>query len=151
MVVRLAWRWSIGREPLHAPPLPPIGLKTRGFVLNHRIPTEPEVAEVLGQLQGKTGSRAIPLTLGLRSLLEARARNSPKPLLRVKQHQVRAVLQVACQDLEIPVELMLAVCRSASVEDKARGVRQAGLGQRLSKRESRGQPLTGSQLGAQTA
>ena len=219
LMVRLAWRWAIGRELLNAAALPTVKLKTRGYVLNHRTPTEPEVAEVLGHMRGeellaaqllamtgarlseilelrrrdvdlnggllhmngKVDHRTLPLTPGMRRLLEGRAGPEELRLLRTNANQLREALGRACALADVQaftphgirrmavnrlnragvdpkvaaaitghsVEVMLTYYRSVSAEDKAKGVRQAGLGQRLTPKAKPGQESSRAQLGAQ--
>ena len=220
LVVRLAWRWAIGRELLHAAALPPVRLKIRGYVVNHRTPSEAEVADVLGfmrgetllatqllavtgarisevlrlrlrdvdlchgllRLTGKGATRSLPLTPGLRRLLTARVQHGGEGrLLRTNADAVREALRAACVLASVQeftphgirrmavnrlnragvdpkvaatitghsVEVMLSYYRSVSAEEKAKGVRQAGLGQRLSPKAKAGQQASRAQLGAQ--
>ena len=220
LMVRLAWRWAIGRELLNAAALPPVRLKTRGYVQNHRTPAESEVADVLShmngetllaaqilavtgarisevlwlrhsdvdlsrgllQLTGKGATRAIPLTPGLRRLLIARGQSdSAGRLIRTNTNALRGALREACSRASVQeftphgirrmavnrlnragvdpkvaatitghsVEVMLSVYRSVSAEDKAKGVRQAGLGQRLTPKAKPGQQPSRAHLGAQ--
>ena len=221
LMVRLAWRWAIGRELLNAAALPPVRLKTRGYVVNHRTPTEAEVAEVLGcmcgetllatqliavtgarisevlglrnrnadlergllQLTGKGVMRNVPLTPGLRRLLTGRVHGgSGDRLLSTNANALRDALHEACARANVQeftphgirrmavnrlnragvdpkvaaaitghsVEVMLTYYRSVSAEDKAKGVRQAGLGQRLTPKAKAGQQASRAQLGAQS-
>ena len=218
LMVRLAWRWAIGRELLSAAPLPPVRTRTRGYVQPHRTPTEPEVAEVLAHMQGdallaaqllavtgarlsevlhlrrcdvdrtrrllhmvgKVGRRTLPLTPGLMRLLQGREGGEEK-LLRTTCNVLRDALHAACAKAGVAefnphgirrmavnrlnragvdpkvaatitghsVEVMLTYYRSVSAEDKAKGVRQAGLGQRLTPKTKPGQESSRAQLGAQ--
>ena len=218
-VVRLAWRWAIGRELVQGAVLPFVRVKLRGYVQNHRTPTEAEVAEVLGHMSGeaqlgaqvlavtgarlsealslrrcdvdldrgrlhvvgKVGKRTIPLTPGLRRLLQGRADATTERLLVTFDHALRIAVRAACAKAGVPhftlhairrmavdrlnragvdakvaaavtghsVEVMLSVYRSVSAEDKAKGVRQAGLGQRMVAKGEAGQPASGAQAGAQ--
>lgn len=221
-LVRIAWRWALRREHLTGAPLPSVPLKVRGYVLNHRTPTEAEVRAVLARihdpsarlavqilastgarigevlalrlrdidlsagllhLHGKSGARTLPLTPGLRRLLAPRVGRGAGRLLRVSARTVRATLATACEAAQVPVftphglrrlvvtrlcragidpalaaavtghsvEVMLTAYRTVDPEETARGVRQAGLGQRLSSAARGGQGRALAQNGAQVA
>lgn len=219
--IRSAWRWAVQNEHLQATPLPQVRVKVRGYVLNHRTPTEGEVGLALAQLRGevllaaqllaitgarisevtglrpqdvdlrrgvlhldgKTGPREFPLTPGLRALLTERAQALGERLLALRagdpQKQVRMALASACAAAGVAaftphglrrmavnrllragvdpkvaaaltghsVSVMLTIYRSTSFEEKVEGVRQAGLGRKLTRTRGGGQEGGGAQAG----